>query len=143
MLAARLIPSPTEELRAALGVPADGEVAFLLRRILINEQPTAIYRSWFDARLVPGIERAPGVEGSLSDTLESEYGFVPARSELSLEVVRSTGDEGLLVSAGADVPLLVVTSTSYLPDGRPLEYAQMAWLGDRVRFHVTPERATA
>ena len=40
-------------------------------------------------------------------------------------------------SSAHDVPLLVVTSTTYLPDGAPLEYAQMMWLGDRVRFHFT------
>jgi DNA-binding GntR family transcriptional regulator len=31
----------------------------------------------------------------------------------------------------------MVTSTTCLKDGRPLEHAQLAWLGDRVRFHIT------
>ena len=139
VLESGLIADPPEHLRAALGTPEGGQVSYLLRRVLINEEPAAIYRSWFDAALVPGIERSPGVAGSLSDTLASEYGFRAARSELSLEVVRSTREEALLVGAGRDVPLMVITSTSYLADGRPLEYAQMAWLGDRVRLHVTSE----
>lgn len=140
VLEAGLIADPPEELCAALELAGDGgRVAYLYRRVLINEQPAALYRSWFDAGFVPGIERTPGVEGSLSDTLEREYGFVPVRSELSLEVVRSTHEEALLVGASADTPLLIVTSTSYLGDGRPLEHAQMTWLGDRVRFHVTSE----
>jgi GntR family transcriptional regulator len=139
VLESGLIDDPPEHLRTALATPDGGKVSYLLRRILINEEPAAIYRSWFDATLVPGIERSPGVAGSLSDTLSHEYGFRAARSELSLEVVRSTREEALLVGAGGDVPLLVITSTSYLADGRPLEYAQMAWLGDRVRFHVTSE----
>jgi GntR family transcriptional regulator len=134
-----LIHPPPEQVREALGVPGDGEVVYLLRRIYINEQPAAMHRSWFDASVVPGIERHPGLTGSLSDTLEREYGFVPARADTYLEVVRSTREEALLADAAGDVPLLLVTSTSYLPDGRPLEHAQTAWLGDRVRFHATSE----
>jgi GntR family transcriptional regulator len=137
VLESGLIALPSPHLRDALELAADSQVAYLLRRILINEQPAATYRSWFDASVVPGIERSRGVEGSLSDTLEQEYGFVPARSEQSLEVVRSTREEALLVDDASDAPLLVITSTSYLADGRPLEHARMTWLGDRVRFHVT------
>lgn len=138
-----LIDAPADHLRSALSLGQGGQVAYLLRRIFINEQPAAMYRSWFDVRVVPGIERSSGVEGSLSDTLERDYGFVPVRSELYLEVVRSTREETQLLGSGSDVPLLVVTSTSYLADGRPLEHAQMTWLGDRVRFHVTSEAPAA
>lgn len=137
VLEAGRISDPPPHLREALLLGEGAEVAYLLRRVLINEQPAANYRSWFDAAVVPGIERSPAVEGSLSDTLEHDYGFVPVRSELSLEVTRSTREEALRLQASSDVPLVVVTSTSYLADGRPLEHAQMTWLGDRVRFHVT------
>jgi GntR family transcriptional regulator len=139
ILESGLIDDPADHLRAALALRRPGRVAYLLRRIFINEQPAAIYRSWFDASVVPGIEAHPGVAGSLSDTLAGEYGFEPVRSELSLEVVRSTREEALLVGTSSDAPLLVLTSTSYLDDGRALEHAQMSWLGDRVRFHVTSE----
>jgi GntR family transcriptional regulator len=129
--------APAEHVVEALALAPGAQVAHLLRRVLINEQPAAIYRSWFDAAVVPGIERSRGVEGSLSDTLQRDYGLVPTRSELSLEVVRSTRGEAALLGCKSDVPLLIVTSTSYLGDGRALEHAQMAWRGDRVRFHVT------
>ena len=139
ILESGLMDAPPEPQRQALQLAEGAQVAYLLRRIIINEEPAAIYRSWFDTALVPGIERSPGVAGSLSETLEAEYGFTPARSELSLEVARSTRDETLLLGSSSDTPLLIITSTSYLRDGRALEYAQMAWLGDRVRFHVTSE----
>lgn len=141
VLESGVVADPADHLREALELAPGAQVAYLLRRVLINEQPAALYRSWFDVAVVPGIERTAGVEGSLSDTLERQYGFVPVRSELSLEVVRSTREEALLAGASADVPLLTVTSTSYLGDGRPLEHAQMNWLGDRVRFHVTSQGA--
>lgn len=139
VLESGLIDEPPEHLRSALDLADGGRISYLIRRILINDRTAALYRSWFDASVVPGIERSPQVEGSLSDVLEHEYGFVPVRSELYVEVVRSTRDEAALLQTGGDVPLLAVTSTSYLGDDRPLEHAQMMWLGDRVRFHVTSE----
>ena len=131
------VQEPSEELREALALDPGARVTYLLRRVLINEQPAAIHRSWFDTAVVPAIEGNPGLRGSLSDMLAQEYGHVPERSEMRLEVVRSTREEALLIGAGSDVPCVVVTSTSYLPGDRPLEHAQTSWLGDRVRFHVS------
>ena len=33
--------------------------------------------------------------------------------------------------------MVMVTATTYVHSGRPLEHAQLAWLGDRVRFQIT------
>jgi GntR family transcriptional regulator len=131
------LEEPTAELRHALALPRRGRVVYLLRRVFINEEPSAVYRSWFDADAVPGIERSAGLTGSLSDVLAHEYGAVAVRSEASLEVARSTHEEASLLQTASDMPLFVVTSTTYLSDGRPLEYSQMMWPGDRVRFHVS------
>jgi DNA-binding GntR family transcriptional regulator len=139
-----VLDAPPHELRLRLQVPAGGRVIYLVRRILINEEPTAVYRSWFDADRVPGLEHAEGLDGSLSAVLTEQYGLVPARGDNSLEVVRFTREDAeLLNSTTHDVPLLVVSGTTYLPDGAPLEYSQMMWLGDRVRFHFTSQTPDA
>jgi GntR family transcriptional regulator len=130
-----LDPAPSE-IRHRLQIPAPGRAVFLVRRLIINEEPSAIYRSWFDAGLVPEIERSRGLTGSLSVVLAEIYGLEPIRSENAIEVVRSTREEVALLGTAHDAPLFVVTSTTYLPDGHPLEFSQMTWVGDRVRFHV-------
>jgi len=137
VLEAELVEDPPADVRQALALPPDAAAAYLQRRILINEEPSALYRSWFGAGVVPGIEACPGLTGSLSDVLAEQYGVVPVRSEMRLEVVRSTREEASLLGTSSDVPLFVVISTTHLADGRPLEHAQMTWPGDRVRFHVT------
>lgn len=137
VLEALVAEDPPGDVRQALALPPDGRAVYLLRRVLINEDPSALYRSWFDAAVVPGIESSPGLTASLSDVLAGDYHAVPVRSEMRLEVVRSTGEEGSLLGTGSDAPLFVVISTTYLADGLPLEHARMTWLGDRVRFHVT------
>ncbi len=55
---ARVLDDPPQELKLRLQIPAGGSVVHLVRVILINEEPTAVYRSWFDAARVPGLEHA-------------------------------------------------------------------------------------
>ncbi|MCW2998888.1 MAG: GntR family transcriptional regulator [Solirubrobacterales bacterium] len=132
-----LIKTPPTELRHRLAIREDGAVVFMVRRVIINDEPAAIYRSWFAAGVVPELERSVRLEESLSVVIAEDYDLVPVRSENELEVVRSTREEAALLGTSGDVPLLVVTATTFLQDGRPLEYSQIVWLGDRVRFHVT------
>jgi GntR family transcriptional regulator len=143
VIEAGVLDIPPHELCLRLQIPAGGRAVYLLRRILINEEPAAVYRSWFDAARVPGLEHADGLGGSLSAVLSEQYGLVPARAENALEVVRFTREDAELLGSTQDVPLLVVTTTTYLPDGAPLEYAQVMWLGDRVRFHFTSHTTPA
>jgi DNA-binding GntR family transcriptional regulator len=134
-----VLHTPPHDLKLRLQIAPGGRVVYLVRRIVINEEPTAVYRSWFDAARVPGLEGAEGLDGSLSAVLAEQYGLVPARGDNSLEVVRFTREYADLLGSPHDVPLLVVTGTTYLPDGAPLEFSQMMWLGDRVRFHFTSQ----
>jgi GntR family transcriptional regulator len=137
VIEAGVLERPTPELRQRLRVGRSATLAFMVRRVLINDRPTVLYRSWFDTELVPGLESSPDLSGSLSKVLADDYGLTPVRSETELEVVRSTREEAELLQTASDTPLAVVTATSYLADGQPLEHAQLAWLGDRVRFHIT------
>jgi GntR family transcriptional regulator len=132
-----VLDTPLEAVRLRLQVGRSEPVISMERLVFINERPAVIYRSWFSHALVPGLEASPRLGGSLSSVLSDDYGLSPTRSENELEVVRSTHEERALFQAARDVPLVLMTATSYLDSGRPLEHAQLAWLGDRIRFHVT------
>ncbi len=137
VLEARVDRSPSSELRHRLQIGPGGAGVQLVRRVIIDEEPAAIYQSWFDASRVPGIESSEGLTGSLSQVLSERYDLSPVRSENALEVVRPTTEEAALLSAAYDTPLFVVTFTTYLANGAPLEFARVTWLGDRIRFHFT------
>jgi GntR family transcriptional regulator len=137
VIEAGLVDLPSDELRHRLQIRRSGAVAYMVRRVFINDRPTVLYRSWFNGELVPGLETSPRLTGSLSAVLAEDYGLAPIRSENELEVVRSTREEALLLQVASDVPLVAITATTYLRDGRPLEHSQLVWVGDRVRFHVT------
>jgi GntR family transcriptional regulator len=131
------IPDPPAEIRYRLQLRPTAGVVYMVRKVTCNDQPVSLARSWFNAETVPGVERSRKLSGSLSCLLAEDYGLRPARTESQIEVVRATREEAALLDSAADIPLVVVTATSYLPDGRPLEFSQTEWLGDRVRFHLT------
>ena len=102
---------------------------------MINDQPVAINRSWFSEELCPGIASHPLLDNSLSGTLAQRYGFVPVRSENWIEAARATESDAQQLEIERATPLLILTTTSFLAGGIPLEYSVTSWLGDNIRFH--------
>src|SRR3954453_6302370 len=99
-----VLEDPPRELGLRLQIPAGGRAVYLVRRILINEEPAAVYRSWFDEGRVPDLHLAHGLNGSLSAVLTEQFGLVPARGDNSLEVVRFTREDAELLNSAHDVP---------------------------------------
>jgi DNA-binding GntR family transcriptional regulator len=143
VIEAGLLVEPPDEIRHRLQIPRGGAAAYMVRRVFINDRPTVLYRSWFASELVPGLESSARLTGSLSTLLSDEYGLAPARSDAELEVVRPTREETTLLRVENHIPLVVITATSYLASGVPLEHAQLAWVGDRVRFQIRSQTGTA
>ena len=135
VLEQRVFDSPLPHVAERLHLNPTQPVAYLKRLLTINEQPMAVNRSWFSEELVPGIATQALIDDSLSGTLARRYHFVPARSENLIEVARATESEARLLRISRDTPMLILTSTSYLPSGTPLEYSVTTWLGDNIRFH--------
>jgi DNA-binding GntR family transcriptional regulator len=127
--------SPLPQVAQQLKIDSRQPVAYLERRLMINDQPVAINRSWFSEGLCPGIATRPLLHNSLSGTLAQRYKFVPARSENWIEVARATESEAQELEVERSAPLLILTSTSFLADDTPLEYSVTSWLGDNIRFH--------
>src|SRR5262249_52932503 len=62
VIEAAVVEAP-EQLQHVLQLRRSRDAVYLMRRVFINRQPTVLYRSWFDARLVPGLERSPRLKG--------------------------------------------------------------------------------
>lgn len=127
-----LFPAVYEHLRLR---PED-QALYIKRLFMLNGHPVAIGRSHIPARLVPGLEKKPLINNSLSTTLRKEYQLTPLRVEDYLEAVRATQAESALLKCNHDTPLILIEGTSYLPGGEPLEYSCTLWAGDSVRFHL-------
>lgn len=148
ILEVQTFPDPFPEVQSTLGIAETTPVAYMKRILLIDNEPTALNRSWFDATRCPGIAEQELIDHSLSKTLQERYGLVPAHASNWLEVIRSTQETANLFDNSQDMPIILVRSVSYLDDDTPLEYSITEWMGDRIRFNFqstfaqdTPNRA--
>ncbi len=128
-----LFPAVSEHLE----LEREGWAVYIKRLYLIGGRPIAISRSHLPAPLVPGMEDLELVRGSVLETLEQAYGLSADRVEDCIEAVRATPADCALLRCFQDTPLVLLRGTSYLADGRPLEYSSTLWSGDSVRFQLT------
>ncbi|QQO08451.1 GntR family transcriptional regulator [Breznakiella homolactica] len=125
------------EIHESLKLRDNEKVIYMKRLFLLDKKPIAIGKSWLPDSLVPKFAEDGLIDNSLSKTLVKRYGITPVRVEDYLDVVRPTQSEYELLRSTYDAPLILIKGISYLSDGRPVEYSQTAWLGDKVRFHFT------
>jgi len=128
-----LFPSVSQNLL----LQKNDSAVFIKRLFLIHEKPIAICSSHISAKLVPGLEDTPLINGSISQTLAECYNLHSEHVDDYIEAVRATQSESHLLERPYGVPLIMLQGTSYLKDKIPLEYSRTYWSGDSVRFHLS------
>jgi DNA-binding GntR family transcriptional regulator len=131
------LPSFFPEICESLALPSGAMVVYMKRLFLLDGKPIAIGKSWLPDSLVPDFVEQDLIENSLSKTLAQRYRISAVRVEDYLDIVRPTRSEYELLRSTYDAPLIMIKGISYLADGKPLEYSQTTWLGDKVRFHFS------
>ncbi|MDR0387380.1 MAG: GntR family transcriptional regulator [Treponema sp.] len=131
------LPSFFPEICEGLALSSGEMVVYMKRLFLLGGEPIAIGKSWLPNSLVPDFVEQGLIENSLSKTLTQRYRISAARVEDYLDAVRPTRSEYELLRSTYDAPLIVIKGISYLSNGKPLEYSQTTWLGDKVRFHFS------
>ena len=142
-LARRVVPAG-RRLGLELGLDDDEPVHVLERLRTADGVPMALERTHFPAVLTPGLIDEPLRDRSLFDVLEERYGIVFEEGEQTVEAgVADATDAALLgIPAGAAVLLHQRRSRA---DGRPVEYVESAYRGDRYQLtyamEVPPRRS--
>jgi GntR family transcriptional regulator len=123
------LPSPEEAL--ALNLSPNSEVVSLVRVRLADEEPMALERSTLPRWALPELY----FEGSLYAQLEAQ-GLRPTRALQRLRAVLldPTAAQALALPPGA--PALYIERISFLPNGRPIEFARSFYRADRYDFLV-------
>ena len=127
-----LFPTVAEKLQLS----PDENAVYIKRLFLLNDKPLAIGRSYITAKYVTNLASRSLVNNSISTTLQQYYSLVPKYVDDYIEAVRATQSECSLLGCSGDVPLILISGISYLPDHTPLEYSTALWCGDSVRFHL-------
>lgn len=131
-----LFPAVAEHLQ----LNTQEKAVYIKRLFMLKDKPLAIGRSYISAKYVPNMEARSLVNNSISSTLQQYYSLVPEYVEDYIEAVRATQSDSALLSCSPDVPLILISGTSYFSDHKALEYSTALWCGDSVRFHLPLRR---
>jgi GntR family transcriptional regulator len=133
VLTLETIPS-IEKISKELELSPGDLVLHLHRLRFIALEPILIVSSYLPQHLVLGIEKNDFTHKSLYEVLRSNYGLKIDKVKRGIEAVAATDIEARLLQVEFGAPLLQIESTSYTPDGKPVEYFIAKRRGDRTRF---------
>jgi GntR family transcriptional regulator len=139
--ARRLVPDTG--VARALGLTGRAQAYEVVRVRSANGVPIALERSWFPARLYPGLTDHP-LSGSIYSVLDTRYSRPPVTAEEHLTPVLADAEAAEHLGLAADGPVMLVERTAYDATGTPVEHARDTFRPDRVRFLVrrTPDDPT-
>lgn len=122
------------ELAQTLQLPAGAEVVSIARLRMADDEPMAIEHTRLPARLFPRLREHLDQMASLYEILAREYGVRLAEAEETIETVLASPREAAILGVDTGLPLLLVSRLSLDTDGRPVEWVQSWFRGDRYKF---------
>lgn len=133
-------------------LPADSKIAKYLdletmdpivkleRLRFVEGEPIVHVTSFLPYDLCPSIMNADLSQQSLYAFLDSDCGLRVSRGRRGIEAVAVSEREARLLQIEAGSPVIRMESISYLQDGRPIEYFDALFRGDRSRFELEVAR---
>jgi GntR family transcriptional regulator len=100
---------------------------------LVNGEPLA-HETAFLAGDLPGLAGNVEVRGSLYSALREDYGIRISEVEDTVETKLAGPEEVRLLDVEMGAPMLLVHRLGLDPDGRPVEWTESVFRGDRFRF---------
>jgi GntR family transcriptional regulator len=119
----------------ALQLPPDTDGICIERVRLVASMPLLSVISYLPYDLCPTLLH-DDLSGGLYRLLREQYGLYINRASRYMEAVPANDHEAGLLGIKPGASLMLIESTSYLEDGRPLEYYRAWHRGDRARFVI-------
>jgi GntR family transcriptional regulator len=116
-----------------LGVEPGTGVHRVERIRLVNGEPLA-HETAFLAGELPDLPGNVEVRGSLYSALREDYGIRISEVEDTVETKLAGPEEVRLLDVEMGAPMLLVHRLGLDPDGRPVEWTESVFRGDRFRF---------
>ncbi|MCW5851207.1 MAG: GntR family transcriptional regulator [Anaerolineae bacterium] len=119
----------------ALGILPGEEVILIERLRLADGEPVALEASHLHFEGVERVLSLP-LDGSLYRLLTETFDIHPKRAQQEIEATLATAREMDLLKLETDAPVLRNRRTTYDAEGRPFEYAESVYRGDRYTFYA-------
>ncbi len=118
----------------ALRLPAGKEVVRLRRVRIADASPVCVECTYLPARLCPDLAEAFEPKASLYKTLWERYGIRIHAADEVVEVGLANGEAAKLLRIAKGSPVFLITRTSYVQDGQPVEFVKSTYRGDRFKI---------
>jgi GntR family transcriptional regulator len=133
VLEAKLLPADPL-LSRRLQVQLGAEVVFLYRIRLVDDDPTAIERSYLPHELCPGILSHDFATNSLYEILSSVYEKRPDHAEQVIEASLATPEVSTLLGLTPPAVVFMFHRETRMASGQVVEYVESELRADRFRF---------
>lgn len=126
----------TKKISEELKIEEQDPVVVLKRVRRLNGEPSVIVTTYISHKLCPNLLQEDFHNNSLYRLLEETCGLTIYRGHRYIGVSLANEYEASVLNIDAGSPLIELESTSYLVDGRPLEFFHALHRGDRTKFEV-------
>ena len=118
-----------------------GATVIEMRRVrYILDLPVVVVSSYVPYELCPSLLEADLTHTGLYQFLREQGGYKTYRAKSFVEAVGADEMEAQLLWVEMGSPLLMIESTVYLDDGRPIDYYKSRHRGDRMRLIMESEK---
>ncbi|UCB47125.1 MAG: GntR family transcriptional regulator [Spirochaetota bacterium] len=126
----------SQKVAGALRISVGTSVVVITRLRKLNGEPSVFVSTYIPEDLCPDLLHEDIKDQSLYTILENKYGITIHKGHRYIGVSLANEYEAQLLHIEVGSPLIELDSTSYLEDGRPLEYFHALHRGDRTKFEV-------
>ncbi len=135
VLSKQIVPA-SPEVAGYLDLPVDTPLIEIVRLRSVQDMPIVLVTTYLPYALCPDLINEDLNNQSLYALLETRYQLSVARGRRTIQAVLADGQEAKLLEIAKGAPLFRLDSTSYLSDGRGVEYYIAYHRGDRSQFEV-------
>nr|WP_307818880.1 GntR family transcriptional regulator [Streptomyces sabulosicollis] len=130
----------TADAARELEVEEGAPLIHLERLRYVNAEPWALTSTWLPHRVAPGLLDEDLTHQSLYALLEGKYGVSLDHGRRLVEAVPAAPSVAEALGVDAHAPVLLLHSTAWDQEGRPVEYFTAYHRADRSRFQVHVRR---
>lgn len=130
------VTGPSTDVQKQLGISASDLVFEIVRLRSVNGSPISLHQSYIPEALAPGLSKYDLVNEQLCVVLEKHYGLRMKRVSEHLEAVSLDADDAKSLGIRRGDPALLLQDTIFNESGRPFEYSQIIFRGDKLRLRL-------
>ena len=126
----------TPQVCQKLQTRSDEELLYLSRLRSINDEPIVLVNTYLPASLVPGILQKNMEKESLYHVIQRDFGHQIVRTLRTIEIRSAGSYEASLLRIKEHDPVHFTETVAYIEDGRPIEFSNAYYVGDRNKFTI-------